>query len=80
MEWQLADAKNRLSEVVTRALTSGPQRIRRRGDVVVLLSEREYLELTGERPSLMRSILDGPDLSGLDLDRDPDAGRDVEFP
>jgi len=32
LEWQLAEAKNRLSEVVNKALTSGPQRITRRGD------------------------------------------------
>ena len=80
MEWQLADAKNRLSEVVNKALTSGPQRITRRGDVVVLLSEKEYLRLTGNQPSLMQFILDGPDLTGLDLARDPDTGRDVELP
>jgi prevent-host-death family protein len=79
MEWQLAEAKNRFSEVVTRALTMGPQRIRRRGEVVVLLSEQEYLRLTGERPSLMRFILDGPDLSGLDLERDRDTGREIDL-
>ena len=79
MEWQLAEAKNRLSEVVNRALTTGPQRITRRGDVVVLLSEQEYLRLTGDQPSLGQFILDGPDLSGLDLERDPDTGRDVDF-
>lgn len=31
MSWQLAEAKNKLSEVMTRALTIGPQRICRRG-------------------------------------------------
>ena len=36
MEWQLADAKNRFSEVVNRALAKGPQFVRRRGDVVVI--------------------------------------------
>lgn len=48
MDWQLADAKNRLSEVVNRALTEGPQRIERRGDRVVVLSEAEYDRLTGK--------------------------------
>ena len=28
--WQLAEAKNKFSEVFTRALTEGPQRVRRR--------------------------------------------------
>ncbi len=39
MEWNLAEAKNRFSEVVTRVLTEGPQRIRRRKDAVVAAKE-----------------------------------------
>jgi len=51
MEWLLAEAKNKLSEVVSLALTSGPQRIKRRGQAVILLSEDDYLKLIGEKPS-----------------------------
>ena len=43
--WQLAEAKNKFSEVFTRALTEGPQRVRRRSDTVVILSEAEYERL-----------------------------------
>ncbi len=42
MEWNLADAKNRFSEVVNLALTEGPQRVRRRKDTVVLMSVEEF--------------------------------------
>ncbi len=38
MEWQLAEAKNRLSEVVHRALAEGPQRVLRHKDAVVVIS------------------------------------------
>lgn len=78
-DWQLADAKNRFSEVVTQALTNGPQRVRRRNQAVIILSEDDYQRLTGERPSLKRAILDGPDLSGLDLRRDPSPMRDIDW-
>jgi antitoxin Phd len=67
MDWQLAEAKNRLSEVVNRALTEGPQRIKRRGDRVVVLSKAEYDRLTGKQRSLVEFVLDGPDLGDLEI-------------
>jgi prevent-host-death family protein len=79
MEWKLADAKNRFSELVNRVMTEGPQFIRRRNDTFVLVSEREYRKLTGERPTLKKLVLDGPDLEGVDLARDPSPMRDVEL-
>jgi prevent-host-death family protein len=79
MDWQLAEAKNKLSEVMTRALTDGPQRIRRRGQTVVVLAEAEYRRLAGERITLKDYLLAGPDLSELDLRRDPSAMREVEL-
>lgn len=79
MEWQLADAKNRLSEVVNRALTVGPQRITRRKECVVVLSEAEYERLTGNQPTLVEYLLDGPDLSDLDFTRDESPMREVDL-
>ncbi len=79
MSWQLAEAKNKLSEVMTRALTTGPQRIRRRGQVVVLLSEAEYQRLTGQRSTLKDYLLTSPDLSELDLTRDPSPMREIAW-
>ena len=38
MTWNLADGKNRLSQVVNLALTEGPQIITRRSDTVVVIS------------------------------------------
>ncbi len=79
MSWQLAEAKNKFSEVVTLALTEGPQRIRRRDQVVILLSEEEYQRLTGEQESFKDFLLSLPDISDLDLTRDPSPMRDITW-
>ena len=52
MDWRLADAKNRFSELFTLALTVGPQRVRRRQDAVIVISERDYERLTGQTAEL----------------------------
>lgn len=70
MQWKLADAKNKFSEVVTRALTEGPQHIARRDDAVVVLSERDFQKLTGKGKDFKQFLLSGPDLSKLNLTRD----------
>jgi antitoxin Phd len=42
-KWQLQEAKNRLSEVVDRALAEGPQPVTRHGkEVVVIVSKEEF--------------------------------------
>lgn len=79
MEWQLADAKNRFSEVVTRALNEGPQRVRRRGQTVEILAEEEYDRLTGEKPGLVDYLMSGPSFEGVDLERDQSLMQDVTF-
>ena len=71
MEWRLAEAKNRFSELVNRALAEGPQRVVRRDDAVVVVAERDYEKLTGTRPSFKKFLLGrGPGLERLDLTRD----------
>ncbi len=79
MIWQLAEAKNKLSEVMTRALEQGPQRIRRRNQVVVVLAEADFQRLTGEQQTLKDYLLTGPDLSELDLSRDQTPMREVAW-
>lgn len=79
MEWNLAEAKNRLSEVVTLALTKGPQKVRRRHQMVVILSEEEYLRLRGEHPSFKNYLMEGPSFEELDLTRDMSPSRDVDL-
>ncbi len=67
-EWQLQEAKNKLSQVVDDALNEGPQVITRRGQqVVVVLSFDEYQRLTGGDESLYDFLRESP-LAGVDLD------------
>ena len=79
MEWKLADAKNKLSEVVNRAIEEGPQTITRRNDVVVMLSQKQYQELKGENTSFINFLLDGPGLDDVDLARSKDQMRSVDL-
>ncbi|MEX2498660.1 MAG: type II toxin-antitoxin system prevent-host-death family antitoxin [Wenzhouxiangellaceae bacterium] len=80
MEWKLAEAKNKFSEVVKRALTEGPQRVTRRDDAVMILSEADYERLTGQRPSFRDYLVNGPTLAGVNLERDRSPMReDLDF-
>jgi prevent-host-death family protein len=80
MPWRLADAKNRFSEVVNRALTGDPQVVLRRRDAVVVVSQRDYEKLTGKRMGFKRFLMgDGPSLQGLDLDRDKSPMRNIKL-
>lgn len=79
MTWQLAEAKNRLSEVVNRALEEGPQRITRRGDAVVVISEAEYQLIIGERQSFAQYLCSGPSLEDVDLQRDDSPMRAADL-
>ena len=81
MHWQMQEAKQRLSELVRRALDEGPQVVTRRGEeVVVVLSADEYRRLTGKKLSLAEFLLaDGPDLSLLELERSKELAREVEL-
>ena len=77
MEWQLADAKNRFSELVNQALRVGPQRIRRRNESVMVISTEEYEQLKGQRVSFKQYLLDGESFEGVDLTRDRSPMRDI---
>lgn len=78
MDWQLADAKNRFSELFNQAMAVGPQRVRRRKEAVIVLSEKDYERITGRRSSFKEYLSRGESFEGLDLVRDPSPGRDVE--
>ncbi|MGA2811319.1 MAG: type II toxin-antitoxin system prevent-host-death family antitoxin [Candidatus Acidiferrum sp.] len=80
MEWRLADAKNRFSELVTRALAEGPQLVRRHDDTVVVVAQRDYEKLTGKRRGFKDFLMsEGPSLEALDLARDAAPMRDVKL-
>jgi hypothetical protein len=77
MDWRLADAKNRFSELFTHALTLGPQRVRRFKDAVIVLSEQDYERISGRRPSLKDHLMQGESFEGLDLTRESGSGKEI---
>ena len=79
MDWQLAEAKNRLSEVVRRALAEGPQRIIHRDEAVMVIAESEYRRIIGERPSFISYLTTGPSFEDLPFQRHLTPVRDVDL-
>lgn len=79
MEWKLAEAKNRFSEVINMVLLEGPQRVVRRGQSFIILEEEEYRKLTGERQSFTSFLMTGPSLEDVDLTRDQSLTRDLDL-
>ena len=80
MEWKLAEAKNRFSELVNKALLEGPQRVSRREDRVVVISENEYRHLTGDKTNFIEFLLKRKlDLKGVDFKRDRSLSRKTEL-
>lgn len=74
--WQIQDAKNKLSEVITRALTQGPQVITKHGEkTVVVVSYTEYEKLRKSQGKLSDFFRASP-LAGVDLD----LSRDKSLP
>lgn len=79
--WQLQVAKNRLSELVDRAIDEGPQVITRRGaEAVVVVAIEEFRRLRRPENDLVDFFRSSPLAEAdLDLERDPDDGREVEL-
>lgn len=80
-EWQLQEAKNRLSQVVDSALHEGPQTITLRGrPAAVVVSFEEFKKLTTPRTGLSHFFEESP-LYGVELDltRSQDLPREVEL-
>ncbi len=73
--WQIQDAKNKLSEVITRALKEGPQLITRHGEkTVVVVSYAEYERLRKSQGKLSEFFKASP-LAGINLTRDKSLPR-----
>lgn len=79
-EWQLQEAKARLSEVLKKAASEGPQRITVRGErAAVVLSEAEYQRLRRPKPRFLEMMRSSP-LVGVDLElsREQTPTRELE--
>ena len=80
-EWQLQEAKNRLSQVVDQALHDGPQTITLRGKPsAVVVSFEEFRKLTLPRTGLSQFFRQSPLCAEeLDFSRSNDLPREVEL-
>jgi len=81
--WQIQEAKARLSELVKRAETEGPQDITLHGrSVAVVLSRAAFERLAGQMSSVVDFMQASP-LAGLDgelvFERDASLTRDLSL-
>ncbi len=79
--WTVADAKARLSEVLERARSEGPQIITRNGkQTAVVVGIEEWEKKTKRKGTLADFLLASP-LRGsdIDLERLPDEPRDIDL-
>lgn len=77
MEWQLQHAKMRLSEVVKRAASEGPQTLTVHGKpAAVILSVKDYAALISKKPSFTDFLLSGSRWPDDVLDAISDRARD----
>jgi len=80
-QWQLQQAKSRLSEVLKRAAAEGPQHITVRGvPAAVVLSEADYGRLERPRLRFVAFMRNSPLVdSEFDFDREQTMTRGVEL-
>lgn len=64
---------------MTRAITEGPQRVRRRDDTVVAISASDYNKIKGAKPVSFKEFLlnSTVNLDGLGLSRDRSTMRTI---
>lgn len=82
--WQLQAAKARFSELFRRARADGPQYVTKAGkEAVVVVPAEQFEELIARRrhpKSLVEFFRSSPLVnSGINFDREPDYGRDIEL-
>jgi len=78
--WQVQEAKTRLSEVIEKAQSKGPQIITRHGtERAVVLSIGAYRALTAHKPGLKEYLLGGPKVDRLRIARDRHTGREIDL-
>ncbi len=79
--WTVAEAKAKFSEVMERALSSGPQTITRNGrSAVVVVSQQEWQRKTKRVGNLAEFLAASPlRRSGLKLKRLKERPRDIDL-
>jgi prevent-host-death family protein len=80
LEWKFAEARTKLSEVFDRAVDGGPQRITRRGrPTMIIITEENLAQVKQPKRDFKDWLLNGPDLTGVDFERDRSPMRELEW-
>jgi prevent-host-death family protein len=79
--WSVADAKARLSEVIDRALSDGPQIITRKGRKTAVVVSAEEWERKTKRSGNLAEFFAGSPLrdSGIAIERAKDGPREIDL-
>lgn len=76
--WQIQEAKSHFSAVIDCAITQGAQLVTRRGqDVAVILSVKDYEQMSGRKSNLMDVLMNAPKGEELTIDRFDETVRDL---
>lgn len=76
--WQIQEAKSHFSEVVDLAITQGAQMVTRRGnEVAVILSVKDYEQISGKKSNLLDTLLNAPKSEDLNIARSSESIRDL---
>ncbi len=76
--WQIQEAKSHFGAVIDCAMTQGAQLVTRRGqNVAVILSVKDYEQLSGKKNSLMNLLMNAPKGEALKIDRSLDPVREL---
>jgi len=79
-KWQVQEAKAKFSELMDKAEHEGPQIVTRHGEErVVVLSIEDYENMDPRNKSLKELLLGGPKFDDLEIEREPDFGREIDL-
>jgi prevent-host-death family protein len=80
VQWQVQEAKQRLSELLRATRDEGPQVVTHHGkEVAVVVEIEEYRRLKGEVVDFKDYLRSGPDFEQLELGRGAEGPREVGF-
>jgi len=73
MNWQIQEAKNKLSELIERSQKEGPQVITKHGkDIAVLISADEYQCIKKRTDNLVEYFMKSPLAGKIEINRNKD--------
>jgi len=79
-KWPLHEAKNKLSNIIDIAMHGTPQCITKRGEeAVIIISIKDYKQLTKQKLSFSEYLLSAPDFNKLDIQRTKGNAREFEL-